>query len=176
MIIKSPDGIAAEVDSENRLSTFSVSQHEDKHANREGRYWSVFFQVTPTGANDLFFYLKNEGTKDLTITDVRVSSSAVTQLLYRQVTGVAAGGTDITPTSRKLGNPTVPNAIIQFGVDILGLTPGGVLFFEECDTVNRLQALKTTSNIIIPQGQAVAFERVAATGLITGLVSVSEAE
>ena len=174
-VIKSPNGIAADVDLLNRLLTFAVSQHEDKTANLDGRYWSIFFQITPTAANDLFFYLKNTGTKDLFITDVRISSSVATQLIYRQVAGVAVGGTDSEVTSRKLGDPAVPNAIIQHGVDITGLTPGGVLFFQETNPVDMLQSLKTTSNIIIPQGQALAFERVEATGLITGLVSLSEA-
>ena len=175
-VIKGPDGRAADVDVKNRLTTFAVSQNEDKNANLDGRYWSVFFQVTPTGANDLFFYLKNEGTKDLFVTDVRVSSSSATILFYRQVTGTAVGGTDSQVTSRKLGDPGVPNAIIQHGVDITGLTPGGVLFFEETNPPDQLQPLKTTSNIIIPQGQALAFERVEATGVITCLVSLSEAE
>lgn len=173
MIIKGPDGRAADVDFLNRLLTFAVSQNEDKNANLDGRYWSVYFQVTPAGANDLFFYLKNTGTKDLVITDVRISSSVVTRLFYHRVTGIAAGGADSQVTSRKLGDSAAPSATIQHGVDITGLTPAGVLFFEEADDTG-LKALKTTSSIIIPQGQAVAFERVAATGLITALVSVSE--
>lgn len=174
-VIKSPNGIAAEVDAKNRLTTFAVSQHEDKTANLDGRYWSIFFQVTPTAANDLFFYLKNTGTKDLFVTDVRISSSVATQLLYRQVTGTVVGGTAVDVTSRKLGDPGVPNATIEYGVDLTGLIPGGVLFPEEANPANTLQSLKSTSNIIIPQGQALAFERVAETGLITGLVSLSEA-
>lgn len=171
--IKGPDGRVADVDEENRLTTFAVVQNEDKHANEAGRYWSIYFQVTPTAANDLFFYLKNTGTKNLFVTDVRVSSDAITQLIYRQVSGTAVGGTDSQVTSRKLGDSFSPTAIIQHGVDITGLTPGGVLFFEEASPVGELQPLKTTSNIIIPQGQALAFERIEATGLITCLVSLS---
>lgn len=170
------NGNVAEVDDENRLQVFSVSQGEDKHANTEGRYWSVFVSVTPTGANDKFFYLRNDGTTDLNITDIRASCSAVTQLLYKKVTGTPVGGSAAQVTNRKLGSPSVPNATIQEGADITGLTDDGVLFFEECDAVNKRQTLKTSSNIIIPQGQAVAFERVAATGAITLVVSLSEAE
>ena len=168
------NGNVAEVDDENRLQVFSVSQNEDRHANMDGRYWSVFLQVTPTGVNDKFFYLRNDGTKDLAITDVRVSSSVVTRLLYKKVTGVPVGGSDSQITNRKLGTQTVPDATIQEGVDITGLTDDGVLFFEECDVVNRRQHLKTTSSILIPQGQAVAFERVAGTGLITMIISLAE--
>lgn len=171
------NGNVADVDDENRLSTFAVTQNDDRHANTEGRYWSIFVTVTPTDVNDRFFYLRNDGTKELSITDIRASCSAVSQLLYKRVTGAPVGGTAVTEiTSRKLGNPTIPNATVEQGVDITGLTDGGVLFFEECDVVNRLEHLKTSSSIIIPQGQAVAFERAAATGLITMVLSLSEQE
>ena len=101
--------------------------------------------------------MKNTGTKDLVITDIRVSSTVATQLLYHRVLGVAVGGSDSQVTSRKLGDSATPNAIIQQGVDITGLALSGVLFFEEADDTG-LKALRTTSNIIIPQGQAIAFE------------------
>jgi hypothetical protein len=176
-IVGGSNGNVADVDDKNRLSTFSIIQMEDKNANIDGRYWSVFVSVTPAGVNDNFFYLRNDGTKDLSITDIRVSCSAITRLIYKRVIGAPVGGTPITAiTNRKLGTPTVPTATIEQGVDITGLTDGGVLFFEECDEVNELQHLKTTSAIVIPQGQAVAFERVAATGAITLIVSLSEAE
>jgi hypothetical protein len=171
------NGNVAEVDDEFRLQVFSVTQMADNHANEDGRYWSVFVSITPTGANDNFFYLKNDGTKNLKITDIRASSSVVTRLLYKHVAGTAVGGAAITPVSRLLGSPKVPGAIIEQGVVITGLTDqGDPVFFEECNVVNELQHLKTTSNIIIPQGQAIAFARVAATGAITMIVSLSEEE
>lgn len=175
--IEGPNGKVAEVDEENRLQVFAVGQNEDRHSNEDGRYWSVFVSVTPTGANDNFFYLKNEGTKNLIITDIRVSSSVATQLLYKRVAGTPVGGAAIVPGSRLLSNPKAPTAIIEQGVNITGLSDlGDPLFFEECDTPNRRENLKTTSAIIIPQGQAIAFERVATTGLITMIVSLSEEE
>lgn len=175
--IRGPNGQVADVDDENRLSTFAITQNDDRHANTEGRYWSIFVAVTPTDANDKFFYLRNDGTKELSITDIRVSCSAVSQLLYKRVTGTPVGGTEVTEiTSRKLSNPSTPNATVEQGADITGLIDAGVLFFEECDVINRLEHLKTSSSIIIPQGQAVAFERVAATGLVTMVISLSEEE
>jgi hypothetical protein len=177
MQIEGSSGNVAEVDDENRLRIFAIGQNEDRHANEDGRYWSVFVSVTPAGANDKFFYLKNEGTKNLFITDIRVSSSVATQLLYKHVIGTPVGGAAIAPKSRILGSPKAPDATIEQGADITGLTDQGTpLFFEECDIADRQEHLKTTSGIIIPQGQAVAFERVAATGLITMVISLSEDE
>ena len=175
-VIKGPDGQVAGVDDENRLKVFSVRLHEEKDRNVSNGVWSVYFTVTPTGTDDKFFYLKNTGTKDLFITDIRISSSVVTKIFYKHVTGTASAGTDSAITSRNLGNSSVPNATIQHSVDFTGLTDAGVVFLEECSIADTVFHLKTTSNIIVPQGQAVAFERTAATGLIEAVVSVIEAE
>lgn len=174
--IKGPDGKVAEVDATGRLKTFATSQPEDRNINMGGGVWSIYFTNTPTAANDFFFYLKNNGTKDLFITDIRISSSVATQIFYKHVSGTAVGGTAVTPVSRKLGSSASPTATIEQGVDITGLADLGTLFYEECSTVDTLFHLRTTSNIIIPQGQAVAFERVEATGLIDCLVSLVESE
>lgn len=174
--IEGPDGKVVNVDDDNRLRVFAVVQNEDKHANTEGRYWSVFVQVTPTGANDYFFYLKNNGIKDLLITDTRMSCTAPERFIYRRVTDTPSAGTDAEVTSRKLGDPKTPNAVIQYSVDFTGLTDSGVLFYEECDVANRRENLKTTSNIIVPQGQAIAFQAVTGGSAVTALISVSESE
>lgn len=174
--IVGPDGQVADVDTENRLRVFSVMQPQDKHLNTESKVFSIYFTNTPTGANDFFFYLKNDGTRDLFITDIRITSSVVTQIFYKHVSGTAVGGTAITPVNRNLGSSNFPSATIEQGVDITGLTDLGEVFYEECSIANTLFHLRTTSNIIIPQGQAIAFQRVEATGLIDCLVSVVEAE
>lgn len=166
----------AEVDSENRLHVFSVSVPDDRHINEEGGVWSLYFTNTPTGANDYFFYVKNTGTKDLRISDIRISSSVATAVNINVVTGTQAGGTTITPVNRNLGSSRIPTATIEQGVDITGLTSTGTLFFQECATADTLYHLSTSSNIIIPQGTSLALQRVAATGLITCVVSLIEAE
>lgn len=179
MKITGPNGVVADVDKENRLSVFSITQNEDRHANEEGRSWSVFIQATPTGSNSKFFYLKNNGTKDLIITTTRFSSSVITKLFYKIVTGTVGGGTPVTQiTNRNLGETASPNAEIQQGVgaSLTGLTDVGILFFEDCKPADERKTLKPNSSIIIPQGRAIAFERVELTGVITGVISLSEAE
>jgi len=178
MIIQdSRTGQTAIVDNENRLKTFAVTQAEDKHTNEEGFYNSVFFEVTPAGASDKFFYLENTGTEDLTITDIRISSSVATNILLRKVTGTPTyvTGTAAEITNRNLGSSKTPSIDAQFDTDITALTDDGVLLFQECAVADTLYHFRTSSNIIIPQGQAVALERVAATGVITCLVSLTRA-
>ena len=162
------------IDSENRALTFSITEPEDKHINREGKVWSLYFTVTPAGANDYFFYFKNTGTEDVSISDIRISSSVVTEVTYEYVSGTPTyvTGTDVQITNRNLGSSKVPAVTAKYDTDITGLSADGILFFEECAAANTRYKLSTTSNIIITQGQAIAFKRVAATGLINCVVSV----
>lgn len=175
-IIKGPDGFVADVDQNNRLRVFSISQNEDKMLAVLGKYWSVPIAVTPTGDNDYFFYLKNNGVNNMFLTDIRISSSVATEITYEHVSGDAVGGTDIDSVSRLLGSAKLPSATVQEGVDITGLTSLGELAFEECAVVDTRYSLKLTGTIIIQQGQAIAFKRVEATGAIKAMVSIAESE
>lgn len=174
MQIQGPNGQVVEVDSESRLKTFAVSVPEDKDINNRGGTFSAFFTVTPVGANDYFLYFKNTGISDLLITDVRVSSTVATRLTYEIVSGTPSyvAETAITPVNRNLGSSKTITAELNYDTDITGLTSGGTIFFEECAVVGTMYHLRTTSNILIPQGKAIAFKRVAATGAITATVSI----
>ena len=178
IIQDSQTGTTAKVDSENRLYTFAVSQTEDKHSNLEGLYDSIYFDVTPAGADDTFFYLKNTGLGDLAITDIRISSSVATNIFLDHVTGTPTyvTGTDAEITNRNLGSSYVPSVVAKYDTNITGLVNAGVLLFQECPTADTMYHFRTSSNIIIPQGQAIGLRRVAGTGLITCLVSLSISE
>lgn len=176
--IKGADGRTADVDTSNRLKTFSVIQNEDKQINIGGGVFSVEFSVNPVGANDYFFYFKNNGLKDLFLTDIRISSSAPTSVFYEHVTGTPAfvAESPASVTSRKLGGAAELPADAISDANITNLVSQGVLFFQECAVADTMYHIRTTSNIIIPQGQAVSFRREAATGVIQALVSIAVAE
>jgi len=152
------------VDTEGRLSVFSVSEEEDKHVNKHrGKVWSCPFTVTPTGAGDYFFYLKNTGTEDYFITDVRIDAASAEVIGVHVVTGTASAGTTITPVNRNLGTTVSPDATIEYSVDTTGLTDAGEVFFLTCEA-NKLSHLRTTSNIIITPGSSIALK--ATTGAV----------
>jgi len=167
-------GFTAEVDSENRLRTHSTTEPEDLHINDEGKVWSLYFTVTPAGANDYFFYLKNTGTEDVRISDIRISTSVASTIYYEHVTGTPSyiTGTDVATTNRNLGSSKLPVVTAKYDTDITGLSSEGVIFFEEGVSTATRYKLSTSSNIIIPQGQAIAFKREAATGAIECVVSL----
>ena len=178
MIIEDATGnkIGAKVDDENRLRTFSVIEPEDKHLNKDGKVWSLNVSVTPVGVDDVFFYLKNTGTKKLAVTDIRAKSSVVTDICLHSMTGTPTftASSDVVPISRNLGSSAIPTATIKQDTDITGLVEVGELFFMSLDTVDKMFHLSTSSNIIIPQGGIFALQRKAATGLIKAVVSLVE--
>ena len=167
------------VDEEKRMLTRATIDEFDAHINREsGKVWSLSFEgLNPAGADDYVFYLKNDGDKVLQVTDVRVmADTAATQVEIHAVSGTASGGTDLTPVSRTIGSAATPSATIETGTDITGLTNDGILFFLQCDTVNREYHLRTSSRIRIPKGKAMAILVETATANVTGVVSLVEEE
>lgn len=179
MIIQdSRNGNTAAVDVENRLLVSSVSQSIDKHSNVEGKYDVIYFVVTPTAANDYGFYLKNNGTEDLAITDMRIISTVPGLIFLDHVTGTPtySGETAATVTNRNLGSNSAPLITANYDVDITGLTKVGELIFQQCAVADTEYESRITSNIIIPQGQAIALRREEATGTLTVLISLSIAE
>jgi hypothetical protein len=174
MQIQGPNGKVATVDEAGRLKTFAVSEPEDKFLNQSGGVHSIYFDVTPAGANDYFYYLENTGTSNLLITDIRISSTVATYIYYEYVSGTPSyiTGTDTADTNRNLGSSRQLSAVSKYDTDITGLTSEGIVFFERCAAADTRYKLSTSSNILIPQGKAVAFKRESATGAIKALVSV----
>lgn len=178
IIQDSASGRTAQVDARNRLKTFAVTRHEDKTAAFDGKYNSIYFVETPAAANDYFFYMINTGTTDICLTDIRIKSSVATDILIEEVTGTPTyvTGTDAQVTNRNLGSSLEPSITAKYDTDITTLNSQGVLFFISCDTAGEMFHLRTTGNIILPQGQAIALKRVEATGQITCLVSIAECD
>lgn len=174
---------SAKVDKEGRLQVLAVTEPEDKHVNREGKVYSAYLKVTPAGPNDYFFYIKNTGTKDIFLTDVRITTTVASKFYYKKVVGTPAfvTGTDIsaenkTLTNRNLGSSSTLDATIKFDTDITGLTDDGILFFEEAVGADTRYKLSTSSNILISQGSSFAIQKVGATGEVECVISLVEAE
>jgi len=165
-------GVQAKVDGELRLSTFAVTEPEDKHVNREGKVWSYNQSTTSIATNDFVFYLKNNGEAELAVSDLRCMCGTITTLTIECVTGTAGGSTSaLTPVPRNLGSSKIPDATCIESVDITGITGGGVIYFQRCAVADTQYHLSMTSNIIIPQGQAIAIRSSAASAVET-LVSL----
>jgi len=171
-----PDGKVVRVTDTGRMEVSSVSQNISQRSNLDGKVFSIQFAVTPVGVNDFFFHFKNTGTKDIIFTKIRMASTVVTQITVEKVSGIPTfvSASNAAVTNRNLGSSTSLSADAQFDTDITVITSDGILLFEECSIADTRFTLNIDSTIIIPQGQAVAFKRVAATGLIDILITAIE--
>ena len=169
-------GVQAKVGVGNRLSTFSVTEPEDKAVNREGGQWSLYFTVTPTGSNDYFFYLKNDSSDTYAISDIRIMGAGADTITYEWVIGtpIYTAETAVTPVNRNGGSAKEPTITCNSDANITGLTSDGVIFFESITTANTRYKLSTTSNILMSQGSALSFKAATGTSLITCVVSLTE--
>lgn len=170
-------GRLAKVNSKNELAVFAVTEPEDKFNNRSGKVWSITSSTTAVGTDDYIFYFKNTGSEVYAITDVRAYSSAATTLSIDAVSGTPtfAAGSDLTPVNRNLGRSDTMTATIKEDTNTTGLTDNGQLFFIRLDTANEQEHLRTSSNILITPGQAIALTTSAAT-LVTCLWSFTTLE
>lgn len=170
-------GYEAQVDSEGRLVTFSVTEVEDKYVNRDGRQWSVPVSVTPVGANDVFFTLENTGSVTLAITDVRsfcASAGEIIVMKWASGTATRTSPTTITAVPKNGGSSAVPVATIVQDTNTTSLVDEGTIYQQVLDTANKLDKLTTSSNIIIPQGAIFTMTATTGTALITSIVSIVE--
>ena len=179
MIFNDPNGTFVGVTDENRAKVSAISEPLDMHVNHHlGKVWSYsFFDIDPVGAGDYFFYIKNTGTAELAITDFRLSCGTTASRVYiKSVSGTPTftAGADLSPVSRNLSKSAVPDATCKSDTDVTGLTDDGTIFHMELDAVDKLFHLSTSSKIIIPQGKSIALQFAAATGTVSGVVSVFE--
>ena len=170
----------ADVDEKHRLIVASTVKSNDNFINDDtGKVWSLpFLDIDPVGADDVFFYLTNTGTKVIKITDIRISSTVIGIVSVKKVSGTptysGGGAIAITPVSRRTDKSPVLQATANTGTDITALTDEGTWFFLPCDTAGKEQHLRTTSNIMLAPGGGLALEWDQATGILTGVVSVVE--
>ena len=167
----------ADVDSNNRVMSDAVSRTKDNFINGEsGKVWSLSFRaVDPVAANDTFLYLKNTGVETLRVTDIRLSSTVTGIAYIKKVSGtpVYVGETAIAAISRRTSKNPVLQATVNTDTNITGLADIGD-YFPMALTANQQGHLRTSSNIIIDAGDAIAIEWDTATGILTGTVSVVE--
>lgn len=170
-------GYSARVFSDNHLAVDAIQSTLERSINETtGRVWTIPFEtIDPTGADDYFIYIKNNGSTFITVTDFRIFSTVSGIVQVRNVSGTAVGGTDITPVGRNLGLDLVPtDTILQSGVDITGLTNEGIIFFIPLDTADKGEHLRTSAGILISPGKSIALIWDTSTGILSGTISMHE--
>ena len=163
-------GRSASVDQDNRLEVSAVTQHQEHIVNRDsGHAWSYTFDgIDPTGAEDTFFYFKNLDTQIMyNLADISIASTVAGRLRVNIVSGTASGGSSMTAVPRKTNSVSIPNATVESGADITGLTIDGTALILTLEA-NVMIQYPILSRIVVSPGQAIAFDWSEATGVLYG--------
>lgn len=114
----------AKVNKANELCTRSVTETIEHHTNHtDNRAYNLLFDVTPTGAGDVFLYIKNTGTRDYILESITLyAASAEAVEVYLNASGTPSGGSSATPANLAAGSPNTPVGTFQTGADITGLS------------------------------------------------------
>ena len=110
----------------------------------------------------------------MAITDIYVASTVATQIDVLHVSGTPSytSSADATLTPRNLGSTKTPTATIKTDTDTTGLTVEGVLYYIQCVDTDTEYSFSGRAAIVIPKGKAMALRRGAATGAVTGTVTL----
>jgi len=179
MLINDPDGQAAHVTKSHQLETTSITKTQDRHENQDsGAVWSYCFDaVNPVAADDFFIYIKNTNSHDYVVTDFRLwSTTTGGNVMIHKVSGTpsyAAGGTDVAAIPRNTKFTSTPDLIFKTDTDITGLNDDGIWFPMTLDNVGHMEHLQTTAGIILGANGAMGLSWSAATGEISGLISIA---
>ena len=162
-------GRRAKVDVDNRLAVTAVADgrvHFSNHVKQEA--YTITLSQTPTGAGDVFLYIKNSNqSADLNIWMFGVRVAAAESIkLWLGGTGTPVGGTAVVPVNRTANSGHVAQGTFLVGNDITGLTaatanPGNQIFFP---ADNASHPWECPCGIIIPPNSI--FYVTATTGAI----------
>ena len=157
-------GFEAQVDSEGRIRTFAVTEGEDRHINKEsGKVWSIDLDGITANAGVYIAWFQNTSTVNYHMTDMRAHCNDAASILdIDEVTvGTIGGNTAFAATdvaSRFIGNSTSPIGNMDYATAATGLTGLTKIsnIFHAGSLDNQTSHLRTTSNILIPPGAALA--------------------
>ena len=166
-------GYIAQVDDEQRLRTFAVTEAEDRHINKEtGKVWSADLDGITANAGVYIAWFQNTSTANYHITDMRAHCLDAASILdLDEVTvGTIGNNTPFIPsaiTSRKVGASVSPSGNMDYASSATGLTGLTKVsnHFHAGSLDNKSSHLRTTSNIIVPPGGALAVKVITANAI-----------
>ena len=123
-------GYLAEVDNRHRLNTRAVTETENKFVNAEDEESFLYYSdITPTGAGDIFLYLKNTDSKDLIVNWYRVWSGTTAEAIdiYVGMTGTPTNTTAIVPHNMNVTSANTATGLFYESVDMGGLSGGTLM-------------------------------------------------
>ncbi len=162
----------AEVDDHNRLSTLAITSTMEQHVNhQDGEAYTAMFSATPTGPGDCFGYIKNNSETDMLVSTamLRCASDETIQFKLGD-SGTPVGGNTITLVNRNAGSGKSADVTALQGVDITGLSGGGVAAGAFVKGGESSLQINISTALIIPKNKVISFY--VATGTAAVMVGV----
>jgi len=165
-LMKLEDGkgqaFVAQVDDENRLRTFAVTESEDRHIAKEtGKVWSIDLDDIAINADVYVAYFQNNSTVNYHLTDMRVHCQDAASIvdIDEISVGTIGAATSFQPShvaSRNIGLSVSPVGDMYYASAATGITGLTKVknIFHAGDLDNQSSHLRTTSNVVIPPGAA----------------------
>lgn len=163
-------GYQTQVDEKGRLRGFSVVEQEDRYIAKEtGKSWSIDIDSVLINAGVYIAYFQNTSTVNYHLTDMRSHcKDAISLIDIDEVTvgtiGSATIFADSQVASRKIGESVLPVGDMYYAsaaTGITGLTKVSTIFHSG-SLDDKTSHLRTTSNIIVPPGGALAVKIITA--------------
>ena len=160
MILKSAGVIsnAMLVNAEGKGEIFATCIPLQYYANvRYKSFYSAVISVTPTGAGDCFFYLKNDSSDDLIVTSLKTRGASTEKIQIKLGDSGTVGGTHaaLTPISRHAGSNKPAEVTCESGVDITNLSGGSVVDIIYCET--KAERWFWDSRLVVPKNTIMSF-------------------
>jgi hypothetical protein len=154
------------VTDENRLMIGGVTVTKEHHTNFSHRdAYNTLFNVTPTGAGDVFLYLKNTDADPIVCEGLNIRAASNEIIVIRLgVTGTPAGGAATVPANLTAGAATTARGVFQTGNDITGLTNGTEAITFHVAGSNNSEFRNFDADLVIPENQTLIIK--ATTGAI----------
>jgi len=159
-------GYLAKITPENRLSTFAVTETENRDINeRTEESYLLYVDITPTGAADCFLYMKNTSADNMVINWYRIWSGTNADAIdiYRNRVGTPAGTTAVVPANMNFGSPNTATADCYEGVDITGLSGGALLDRLRLSGDGKDVIDSYPGDILVPRDSNISFQAVTGT-------------
>ncbi len=148
---------------------FSIQESRSNEYLKGESYTFPVLAIDPTGDEDYFWHIINNGRQPIEIDGMIVSSTVVGLMSVDRVTGTAAGGqTPVLQVNRRTGaHALVENVICATDPDITGLTVAGTEEYFHVGVVLEQYRQDFPQPIRLSQGQQLAGLWGEATGVIT---------
>jgi len=137
-----------------------------------GKTWTVPFDaIDPTGADDHFVHIKNNGPRPLEVFELELFTTVAGFVEIVRCTGTATSPTAIVPVSLR-GSGAAPVGLFESGVD-LQMTLGSKIMHIYL-AANTPRRIPLEAGLLIPNGGQIALNWDQATGILTGHVGLHE--